>query len=609
MKIRIFLVGLLIACFPFKSWGNTLSPIPPDQAFAFSATVINNHTLQLAWQIAAGYYLYQEGISYEILSPNNAYLSDALLPKPVLKTGVNAEQYAVYDTSFTINLPVSMPKAGPLSLDVNYQGCSSSGYCYPPQAKRISVDLRRVGSSHTGIDITPTLAPAPFAIPKIAAASVKRVTNTQDQVTQLLVTHNIFIVLVSFLGFGLLLAFTPCVLPMIPILSSIIVGRKQAMSAAKAFRISGVYVLSMATTYAVAGVLAGLAGSTLQATLQNPWVLASCSAVFVLLALSLFGLYEIQIPAALQRRFSLLSQRQQGGHYIGVVIMGCLATLIVSPCITPALIGALVYISQTGNAVLGGTALFALGVGMGIPLILLATFGGQLLPKAGAWMNTVKAGFGVLMLGVALGLIGRLLAGPLNLFLWGALLIMSAIYMGALESTRDRNGWYNFAKGIGIIIGFYGLLLIIGASMGNSHFWQPLKQVPLASTLRTSSPFTKHTIKTVADLKQVLATAKAAKVPVIVDFYADWCVECQFIEQQIFENTAMQQALKNIRVVQADVTANDAEDKALQAYLKVFAPPTLVFFNAQAEELTTLRMVGRVSTEDFKTRLVSLNAG
>ena len=409
---------------------------------------------------------------------------------------------------------------------------------------------------------------------------------------------------VSFFGIGLLLAFTPCVFPMIPILSGIIAGQGRNITTRKAFALSSVYVVAMALTYTVAGVLAGLFGQNLQAAFQNPWIIWLFAAVFVGLAMSMFGFYELQLPSSLQSRLSELSNRQEGGNLIGVAIMGLLSALIVGPCVAPPLAGALIYIGQTGDALLGGLALFALSMGMGAPLVAIGTSAGKLLPRAGAWMDAVKAVFGVLMLAVAIYLLERVIPEAAAMLLWGALLIVSGVFLGAFQHTPiEATGWRKLWKGAGILLVVYGALMLVGAAAGGRDTLQPLRGIVLAGPGGgTAGPqrVAHRPVKTVADLDRELAAAKAAGRPVMLDFYADWCVYCKQLEKETFPDPAVQAALSEGVVLQADVTANDDADKALLARIGIPGPPAMIFYAADGSERRGSRLLGFMPPKEFR---------
>ena len=425
----------------------------------------------------------------------------------------------------------------------------------------------------------------------------------QDQIAASLASGNTLLTILTFFGFGLLLAFTPCVFPMIPILSSIIVGQGEKITTRKAFAMSLTYVLAMALTYTVAGVIAGWFGENLQAAFQNPWILGSFAAVFIALSLSMFGFYELQMPSALQSRLTEISNRQQGGTLLGVAVMGFLSALIVGPCVAAPLAGALIYIGQTGDAVLGGAALFALSLGMGAPLIAIGTSAGKLLPRAGGWMDAIKAVFGVLLLAVAIWMLERVVPPAVTMLLWGLLLIISAIYMKALDPLAPEcSGWQKLWKGLGVVLLVIGSLQLIGAAAGGRDYLQPLKGLQLGmggGVAGSEQHVTFKRIKTVADLERELADASNQGKMVMLDFYADWCIYCKDYEKYVFTDPRVQAELNKLVLLQADVTANDDEDKALLKHVKVTAPPAILFFDKQSSEMRGYRIVGLMNADEF----------
>jgi thiol:disulfide interchange protein DsbD len=431
----------------------------------------------------------------------------------------------------------------------------------------------------------------------------------QDRLAQLLVNGTAWVTIASFLGFGLLLAFTPCVFPMIPILSSIIVGQGHKLTTRRAFALSLVYVLAMAFTYTVAGVLAGLFGGNLQAAFQDPWIIGTFAALFAVLSLSMFGFYELQIPLAVQNRLSKMSNRQAGGTYLGVAIMGLLSALIVGPCVAPPLAGALIYIGNTGDPWLGGMALFALSLGMGAPLLLIGTSAGRFLPRSGAWMNTVKAVFGVTLLAVAVWMLERVLPGEVTMILWALLLIVPAIYLGALEPFKvEATGWTKLWKGVGLVMLIYGGILIIGAASGSRDVFQPLRLLASSGGGTGAVAANDHAlpfrrIKSVTDLDREVAAASDQGRPVMLDFYADWCVSCKEMERFTFSDKDVQLALANATLLQADVTANDEDDKALLTRFDLYGPPSILFYGSDGVERRPYRLVGYLGPQAFRSHV------
>ncbi len=471
-------------------------------------------------------------------------------------------------------------------LIAGHQGCSEKGICYPPQETVLDVDLT-----------APAAAAASAATAPAAPAQAD--TSETGRIAQILQGGNFWVIIASFFGFGLLLSLTPCVFPMIPILSGIIVGRGQHMTKAKGFSLSLAYVLGMATTYAIVGIIAGLSGTLISNALQNPWALGTGAAIFVALALSMFGFYELQMPSFLQSRLTEASNKVPGGHFGGVFAMGALSALIVGPCVAAPLAGALLYISQTGDVVLGGVSLFSLALGMGVPLLAVGLSAGALLPRAGAWMEAVKKFFGVALLAVAIWLVSPLLSAVVNMALWAALLIISAMYLHALEPLAvNAKGFARFWKGVGVIFLVAGIALLLGALGGSRDLLQPLSvfQGGTGGTAQAATPqlpFKK--VKNVAELDAALA---AAGKPVMLDFYADWCVSCKEMERFTFSDPRVQERLKDVVLLKADVTGNTAEDKALLARFKLFGPPGIIFFDANGQEVA-YRVVGYEKTEQF----------
>ncbi|MBT7306822.1 MAG: protein-disulfide reductase DsbD [Gammaproteobacteria bacterium] len=578
-------------------------PLHPDKAFVFSHRPPEAGTIELQWDIADEHYLYRNKFKFKLSDAVNLSLGEPELPPGELKEDQFFGTLEVYHNSKTIHLPLirASREAASGTLRVIYQGCAERGICYPPISKRITLDLPALP------DDTPAnpSANAPTPTTGNAAALVTGGATTtlseQDQIAASLSSGNTLLTLLSFFGFGLLLAFTPCIFPMIPILSGIIVGQGEEITTRRAFTMSLVYVLAMALTYTFAGVLAGLFGENLQAAFQNPWILGTFSIVFVLLSLSMFGFYDLQMPASIQSKLANASNRQKGGSLTGVAIMGLLSALIVGPCVAAPLAGALIYIGQTGDALLGGMALFALSIGMGLPLLVIGTSAGKLLPRAGGWMDAIKAIFGVLLLAVAVWMLERILPAPITLALWAMLLIVPAVYMGALEPLPSpSSGWKKLWKGVGLLLFIYGTLLLIGVASGGSNLFQPLKGLGGgAGSVANEQHLTFQQIKGVKGLEQALATAKKSNQPVFLDFYADWCISCKEFESLTFTDAGVQQALAPALLIQADVTANDAEDQALMKKLGIFGPPALLFFDRSGQEVSSARLVQFMSADQF----------
>lgn len=577
--------------------------LPIDEAFKLSIRLDDAQNLTAFWQIADGYYLYRK--KFKFVLNNGGRLGEMQIPAGEIKNDPTYGETEVYHRVVEIKIPVSeLQGLKNLEVTVDYQGCADSGLCYPPTDKTFSLPVSN------NIPTTPQPISAPQSIEL----------SETDQIITLLQHASFSYILLVFFGFGLLLAFTPCVFPMIPILSSIIVGQGNKLTTSRAFTLSLIYVVAMAFTYAVAGVIAGLIGENLQIVAQNPYILISFALIFVLLSLSMFGFYELQLPANLQSRLTQLSNNQQGGHWLGVAIMGILSALIVGPCVAAPLAGALIYIGHTGNALLGGLALFFMGLGMGAPLLIVGVSAGHLLPKSGGWMTQVKSIFGVILLGVAIWMVERVIPPPLTLSLWAMLLIVSAVFLGALENLTDTKqpsplphdwharhhphneylGWLKFRKGVGVVLLIYGILLMIGAASGGTNPLQPLKNLSLNQGTETITAF--QSIRS-EDLDQ--AVVAAGQQPVLVDIYADWCISCKELEHITFADAEVQKLLSQFKLLRVDVTANNAQDKALYQQFSLVGPPVVMFFVAGAEQ-KNLRVVGFMNAAQFKVQLQKL---
>ncbi len=556
--------------------------LPADKAFQFLQTFENGQVV-LNWTIAQGYHLYKDKIKTKIVE-GNAELGALQLPDAIEIDDPVFGKTKVFHDQLRATLPFTN-LSNTVTVEVEYQGCSAdAGVCYPPEKKTFSVNADQISENTSAAPVLATAQTQPAG----------ELSET-DQIADTLKNSSVWIVILTFFVFGLLLSLTPCVFPMIPILSSIIAGQGDQITTRRAFTMSLVYVLAMSITYTVAGVLAGLFGENLQAAFQNPWIIGSFSVIFVLLALSMFGFYELQLPSSLQSKLTNISNKQEGGKLTGVAIMGFLSALIVGPCVAPPLAGALIYIGQTGDALLGGTALFAMSMGMGVPLLLLGTSAGKLLPRAGAWMDNVKAVFGVMLIGVAIWMASRILPAEITMALWALLLITSAVYMGAFNSVAEKSGWIKLFKGLGLVMFIYGLALFIGMLAGSKDTLQPLKVLQgggSAAVAEQKLDFQK--IKSSEDLDKIVASGQ----PVMLDFYADWCVSCKEMEQFTFSDAQVQAALSGVTLLKADVTANDDIDKALMKRFGIVGPPAILFFENGSEQKAQ-RVVGFKNAEDF----------
>ena len=541
---------------------------------AFRLTQERDDTAFIArWQIADGYYLYRDKFRFALVDGSGKSI-DALAapvaPKGEMKNDEIFGLVEVYHHEVTVRLPLNvMPPVATATLKITYQGCAEAGFCYAPETEEWPVDFAGMSAAPAAVPASGT-APAGDATSNAAgttATAAKPAGNDAGALAGFLAGASFLTIVGTFLLLGIGLAFTPCVLPMVPILSSIIVGEGAGLSTRRAFLLSLAYVLGMALTYTLAGVAIGLIGAAfnIQLWLQSPPVLMVFALLFVLLALSMFGFYELQLPAFLRDRLGSVSGQQKGGGFLSVALMGAVSALVVSPCVSAPLAGALMFIGSTGDAVLGAGALFALAFGMGIPLLLIGTSGGKLLPKAGGWMVGVKAAFGVLLLGIAVLLLGRFLPGAFTLALWALLVIGSAVYLGALEPVpAAATGWRWFRKSLGVALLAYGLALGAGAAGGGDDPLRPLAPftgggLAGAGSSQEHALFTR--VADSADLAARLAAARAAGQPVILDFYADWCVACRIMARDVFPKPAVQAALAGYVALQVDVSANNATNQ------------------------------------------------
>jgi len=551
--------------------------LDPDVAFVLTAEAQSANNVQLNWRIADGYYLYKQRIK---LAPANSAqpIGAIVLPKGESHTDDYFGEQEIYRQSLDASFAVPPSTNKTVDVNVTYQGCADAGLCYPPITKTLSIPLDGAAAV-AGVSEGP--APGEFV-------------SEQDSYAAKIKNGNLFLVLLSFFGAGLLLAFTPCVLPMVPILSGIIAGSGENVTTRRSFMLSLSYVLGMAFTYTAAGIAAGAIGQgfNLQATFNQPWIIAAFSILFVVLAASMLGLFTIEMPGFIQTRLSSKSNEQQAGTYLGVGVMGSLSALIVSACVAPPLIAALTVISQTGDVVRGGAALFVMSLGMGTPLLLVGASAGKLLPKAGAWMDLVKNLFGVLFLGVAAWMLSRIVPGWAAMVLWAATaLVLAWVLWRAHMKTPAARG---VSRTVATAAGLYAIALIAGAALGSTD---PLAPIPALAEKKTSLAFKRF--KTVEDLQREVASASAAGKPVMVDFYADWCISCLEMEHKSFTMPEVQAALKNVALLQADVTANDAEDKRLYAHFEIVGPPTIAFYGADGKERRNFRVVGYMKAAEF----------
>ncbi len=573
--------------------GEEALPLPPEQAFVFETIATSPTELLARWTMPKGYYLYRDKSKLSVPA------GDVALGKPRWPAGVlhKDEKFGEVTVFFNqVELPVLLQRehgdAQKVRLTAEFQGCEENGICYPVMTRTIDVDLPAATPEQL------KAASAAFKAEQDAPAAAEPSDRSEEQVLAAQLSGDRLFALLSFFGFGLLLAFTPCVFPMLPILSGIIAGAGD-VSTRRAFVLSAVYVLASTVVFTIAGVIAGLVGANLQAAFQQPWILTAFALLFVLLSLSMFGFYELQLPAALQNRIASVSNRQQGGSLTGVAIMGVLSALIVGPCVAPPLAAAVLYISQTRDPLFGGLALFVLSLGMGAPLVAAGTAAGKLLPRAGAWMDSVKAVFGVSFLALAIWMLSRFLDPVWVMPMAGTLAVACGIYLGALERLPDNaSGWRTLWKALGVILLVIGAAQLIGALAGSRDVLQPLKGLGGGAAAKEDHlPF--KTIKSVEDLQRSLGEGK----PVMLDFYADWCVACKEMEKFTFTKPEVHAALEGYTLLKADVTANDETDQALLKHFGLFGPPATIFFGADGKERRAQRLIGFESADTFAARV------
>lgn len=578
--------------------------LDPDQAFRFSAFPDGPDRIKLIWGVTDGYYLYRARIKASSDS-TQAKLGELALPAGEIKEDEYFGKQEVYHHDLVGSIPVSRDSGSTVltvPLKVTYQGCATAGLCYPPITKTVQIQLPALAGTAS--------PPAAAGSGPSANAATGAFVSEQDQLASLIRDGNLFAVLATFFGIGLLLSLTPCVLPMIPILSGIIVGQGEKVTAGRGFSLAFVYVQGMALTYAAAGAIFVLAFKQApQAFFQQPWIIALFVALFVALAFAMFGAYTLQMPSALQTRLTDVSNRQRTGSYVGCFVMGALSALVVTACVAPALIAALSVISQTGQVARGAAALYSTGVGMGVPLLLVGASAGSLLPKVGPWMDTVKSLFGVLFLAVAVYFLQPLVPASMTMLLWSTLAVISGFWVFNLKG-RDGGPAPAAARAPGLLAIVYGIILLIGVAAGSTDPLQPLGTLrsvsaapgtpdPGATATPASSALAFETIKSLNDLDKRVADARSHGRPVMLDFYADWCTSCKEMERYTFSDKTVQAALSNAVLLHADVTRNDPIDQELLKHFGIFGPPTIAFYGPNGEERRNFRVVGYMKAADF----------
>ncbi len=592
--------------------------LQPDEAFKPSAKMVDPKTIGVEMIMGDQIHIYADKLKVTDADKNDGIdFKTVTMAKPTQLDGEN-----VYESSPAIRIALLKTKElsgeKKVKIKLSYQGCSSAGLCYEPMDKTLEVTLdadaiaMKQSSEPSSVQkesVAATKAIEASPISEVKTEPKKEPTiqpkgSETDQIAGVIKGGSLWFIILSFFGFGLLLALTPCVFPMIPIISSVIMAQGTGLGTKKAFWLSVVYVLSMAVAYTIAGILAGLFGANLQAAFQTPWIITLFSLIFVVLAMSMFDLFELQIPNAIQSKITKVSGSQSG--VLGIAIMGFLSALIVGPCVAAPLAGALIYIGQTGDAFLGGVALFSLSIGMGVPLIAIGTSAGKFMPRPGVWMDNVKSIFGVMLIGISIWMISRIIDENISMMLWGGLAIFVAINIGALEPIRGRCIRCQRAnkKALGIIILLYGMSLLLGGMSGAKDPLHPLdpflpSKAVAESTVAAHKSFQK--ITSIEQLDAILAENKGKRV--LVDFYADWCTACKEFESRTFSDEQVKGAMDKFVMVQVNLTANDDAAKKISSKYGIFGPPAILFFDEQGNRLKNEDIVGFKEPKEFLNHL------
>ena len=594
--------------------------LPPDQAFKLTVRVRDANTLIAEFEPAKNYYLYRNKIAFKSQSVGT-FLEKIVLPQGEIKNDPTFGKTEVYYKPFQaiISLRRDISATDQLILATTYQGCNEPiGVCYAPIDQVIQLTLPLIKATVGTAAEAPNnyaIATSTFEIAKpgvVEALPVSPIIATEsNRIDEMFKSGNFWLILTGFFGMGLLLSFTPCVFPMFPILSGIIANKGQHITKTHGFILALTYVMGMALTYAIAGVAAGLSGSMLSAMLQNIWVLGTFSLIFVALAFSMFGFYEIQLPVSLQNKLSKETGQLKGGYLSSVFGMGALSALIVGPCVAAPLAGALLYISQTRDVILGGSALFTMAVGMGVPLLLLGASAGALLPKVGPWMESIKRFFGVLLLGMAIWLMSPVVSSVVFMLMWAALLIISAIYLHAVDSLpTGASGAKKFFKGIGIIALLIGIALLVGVLSGSRDILQPLSKINILNADVESvnrrndggeDRLIFRRVKSLIELDQYILQSKNKYI--MLDFYADWCISCKEMERYTFTDSKVKSRLEDVVLLQVDVTAGTPDDTALLNRFKLFGPPGIIFIDRHGKEVPGAKIIGYQNKEEFLSML------
>lgn len=565
-------------------WGGSAEDqlLDAEDAFRLGVERQADSSWVLHWTIADDYYMYRDRFEIELVDGGDAALGEPRFPRGIEKTDPFFGEVEVYYDSVQVRQPFSGDPSANAYLRLTYQGCNEPlGVCYPPTVTEVA--LAGVGG------------------PGSAGFDAGQGASPQDRIAGMLADRAVWWTALAFIGFGLLLTLTPCVFPMVPILASVIAGDRQRTGTARAGWLSALFVLSMSATYALVGVVVGLTGASIQAWFQQPAVLIAFAAVFALLALAMFGLFDLQLPAGARDRLERVARRMPGGTAGSAIALGGLSAIIVGPCVTPPLIGALLYIAETGDPVTGGVALFALGLGMGIPLVAVGASAGRLLPHAGPWMKAIRAVFGVLLLGLAIWLLQRVVPVQVSMVLWAVLLIISGVQLGALSGTVT-GGWPRLWKGVGVIMLVYGVMLLVGAGAGSQSLLQPLRGV-VQSPVSDQQALQFQEVRGLDGVREALTDARRDGRTVMVDVSAEWCVSCKELEAFTFPAPVVREALGDTMLLRVDVTRNDERDREFLQRFGIFGPPAILFFGPDGVERRGHRVVGFVPPERFAAKV------
>lgn len=595
---------LLFLLISLNVWG--VGFLQPEEAFKPSAKMVDSKTLGVEITMGDQIHIYADKLKVEDADKNDGIDFQTL----TMADSTELDGEKVYESSPAVRIVLVKTKElsgeKKIKVKLSYQGCSSAGLCYEPieTTLEVSVNTDKIPMPQPAgpsiIKAPATNVPVLNVIEKnVTAAPVEKKSET-DQIAGVIKGGSLWFIILSFFGFGLLLALTPCVFPMIPIISSVIMAQGAGLGTKRAFWLSVVYVLSMAVAYTIAGILAGLFGANLQAAFQTPWIITLFALIFVLLAMSMFDLFELQIPNAIQSRITQISGSRSG--IVGIAIMGFLSALIVGPCVAAPLAGALIYIGQTGDALLGGVALFSLSIGMGLPLIAIGTSAGKFMPKPGVWMDNIKSIFGVMLIGISIWMISRILDENISMMLWGGLAVFIAVNIGALEPIRGRCIRCQRAnkKALGIIILLYGMSLLLGGMAGAKNPLHPLNPfLPSQVAAVAAAPEHKkfERITSLEELDAILAENKGKKV--MVDFYADWCTACKELEEKTFSDESVKTAMDSYVLVQVNLTANDDAAKAISTRFGIFGPPAILFFDENGTRQKDADIIGFKEPQEF----------